>query len=107
MVIILLFFGSTIIPIIDAQSIKIREIFNLQNNNHERDINKFIFGYANKEGYANEMIFNHLVIQNFDSVEDMRRMAGPEGTYTDRRVLEALRVYKDLYDKGYFIEMYL
>ena len=37
-------------------------------------------------------------------IEEMKEIAGPNGTYTDPRVIEFLKLYKELYDKGYFME---
>ena len=70
----------------------------------EAGITPLVFG--NKEGYANECIMDQVFFwQAFDSVEqEMKEVVGPEGTYTHPKVIELLGLYKDLYDKGYFME---
>lgn len=66
-------------------------------------ITPLVFG--NKEGYANEVIFNALFSQAFDSVEqEIREAVSLEGKYANPSSIELMNLYKDLYDKGYFME---
>jgi len=62
--------------------------------------------FCNKEGYANECIMDQTMFrQPFDSVEqEWEEVVGPNGTYTHPKCIKMLRLYKELYDKGYFME---
>ena len=62
--------------------------------------------FGNKEGYANECVIDQVMFrQPFDSVEqEFEEVIGPNGTYTHPKSVKMLHLYKELYDKGYFME---
>ena len=60
--------------------------------------------WANKEGYFNEWYFYNFQSQSYDSSDEIEAInLGPK-SWRDQGVYDALNAYKQLHDKGFFVE---
>ena len=60
--------------------------------------------WANKEGYFNEWYFYNFEGMGFDSTEEIEAINSGQKSFQVEGVYKALEAYKQLYDKGFFVE---
>ncbi len=60
--------------------------------------------WANQQGYFNEWYFYNFQAQSFDNLDEIVAINLGDGSWQDERIFAALAAYKELYDKGFFVE---
>jgi ABC-type glycerol-3-phosphate transport system substrate-binding protein len=60
--------------------------------------------FANKEGYFNEWYFYNLILQGFDTSDEIAQIGAGKSTWKQEPIYKALAAYRQLYENKYFVD---